>query len=95
MAEVPHISRTHLLLASPKLGFIGFGGGFVMIPMLQSEVVNGHHWLTAKEFAHSMATGQLKPGPVVITATFVGCKAAGLLGAWVASTAVVGLFLQS
>jgi chromate transporter len=71
-----------------RVGLVTFGGGFVMIPMLQSEVVNGHHWLTAKEFADGMALGQLTPGPVVITATFVGYKVAGLLGAWVASTAV-------
>jgi len=59
-----------------------------MIPMIQHEVVSGHEWLTAKEFADGMALGQLTPGPVVITATFVGYKVAGLLGAWVASTAV-------
>lgn len=71
-----------------RVGLVTFGGGFVMIPMIQHEVVSGHQWLTSKEFADGMALGQLTPGPVVITATFVGYKVAGLLGAWVASTAV-------
>jgi chromate transporter len=71
-----------------RVGLVTFGGGFVMIPMIQKEVVNHYHWLTAKQFADGMALGQLTPGPVVITATFVGYKVAGLVGAWVASTAV-------
>jgi chromate transporter len=71
-----------------RVGLVTFGGGFVMIPMIQHEVVDARHWLTAKEFADGMALGQLTPGPVVITATFVGYRVAGLLGAWVASTAV-------
>ena len=77
-----------LALLFLRVGLVTFGGGFVMIPMIQHEVVSGHEWLTAKEFADGMALGQLTPGPVVITATFVGYKVAGLLGAWVASTAV-------
>jgi chromate transporter len=77
-----------LALLFLRVGLVTFGGGFVMIPMIQHEVVSGHQWLTAKEFADGMALGQLTPGPVVITATFVGYKVAGLLGAWVASTAV-------
>ena len=71
-----------------RVGLVTVGGGFVMIPMIQHEVVDLHHWLTAKEFADGMALGQLTPGPVVITATFVGYRTAGLLGAWVSSTAV-------
>jgi chromate transporter len=71
-----------------RVGLVTFGGGFVMIPMLQHEVVDARQWLSAKEFADGMALGQLTPGPVVITATFVGYRVAGLLGAWIASTAV-------
>jgi chromate transporter len=77
-----------LALLFLRVGLVTFGGGFVMIPMIQHEVVSGHQWLTAKEFADGMALGQLTPGPVVITATFVGYKVAGLVGAWVASTCV-------
>jgi chromate transporter len=77
-----------LALLFLRIGLVTFGGGYVMIPMIQHEVVGGYHWLTNKEFADGMALGQLTPGPVVITATFIGYKIAGLVGAWVASTAV-------
>lgn len=69
-------------------GAITFGGGFVMIPLLEQEVVTQAGWLTSQEFADAMALGQVTPGPVVITATFIGFKAAGLVGAIVATLAI-------
>jgi chromate transporter len=75
-----------------RMGAITFGGGFVMIPLIESEVVNARHWLTHQEFADATALGQITPGPVLITATFVGYRVAGTLGALVAT---VSVFLPS
>ncbi len=52
-----------------------------MIPEIQNEVVSSHHWLTHQEFADAAALGQITPGPVLIMATFVGYRVAGILGA--------------
>jgi len=73
-----------------RAGALTFGGGFVMIPLLEAELVRGRGWLTPHAFADAMALGQITPGPVVITATFVGYRIAGLSGA-VLSTAAVFL----
>lgn len=64
-----------------RIGAVTFGGGFVMIPEIENEVVNSHHWLTHQEFADATALGQITPGPVLIMATFVGYRVAGILGA--------------
>ena len=64
-----------------RIGAVTFGGGFVMIPEIQNEVVSSHHWLTHQEFADAAALGQITPGPVLIMATFVGYRVAGILGA--------------
>ena len=71
-----------------RAGAVTFGGGFAMIPLLESELVRIHGWLTPHEFADAMALGQVTPGPVVITATFVGYRVAGILGALVATVSV-------
>jgi len=60
----------------------------VMVPLIESEVVNNHHWLTHQEFADAFALGQITPGPVLITATFVGYRVAGTLGALVATISI-------
>lgn len=73
-----------------RAGALTFGGGFVMIPLLEAELVRGQGWLSPHAFADAMALGQITPGPVVITATFVGYRIAGLSGA-VLSTAAVFL----
>jgi len=59
-----------------------------MIPLIEGEVVNTHHWLTHQEFADATALGQITPGPVLITATFIGYRVAGTLGALVATLSV-------
>jgi chromate transporter len=71
-----------------RMGSVTFGGGLVMVPLIESEVVNNHHWLTHQEFADAFALGQITPGPVLITATFVGYRVAGTLGALVATISI-------
>jgi chromate transporter len=75
-----------------RIGSVTFGGGFVMIPQIEADVVDINHWLTRDEFADGMAFGQITPGPVMITATFIGYKVAGIVGA-VAAT--IAAFLPS
>jgi chromate transporter len=75
-----------------RIGTVTFGGGFVMVPLIESEVVNARHWLTHQEFVEAFALGQITPGPVLITATFIGYRVAGTLGALVAT---VSIFLPS
>ena len=75
-----------------KTGTFIFGGGLVIIPLLEYDVVEQLHWLTRSEFLNGIAIGQLSPGPVVLTAAFVGFKVAGVWGALVAS---IGIFTPS
>ncbi|MEM9907618.1 MAG: chromate efflux transporter [Cyanobacteria bacterium P01_D01_bin.44] len=81
-----------LLFFFLKVGAFIFGGGLVIIPLLEFEVVDRLHWLTLNEFIDGIAIGQLSPGPVVITAAFVGYKVAGVLGALVST---IGIFTPS
>ncbi len=92
LAAMPILAKLGLLLALSsvflRMGAVTFGGGFVMVPLIESEVVRTNHWLTRQEFADATALGQITPGPVLITATFIGYRVAGTLGALVATVAV-------
>jgi chromate transporter len=68
-----------------KVGALSYGGGFVIIPLMQADAVDAYGWMTRSEFADAVAYGQLTPGPVVQTVAMVGWAAAGLPGALVAS----------
>ena len=65
-----------------------FGGGYVVIPALHELFVENLGWLTSAEFADGIAIGQITPGPIFITATFIGYKVAGIMGALLATIAM-------
>ena len=78
----------HIALTMLKIDIFAFGGGFAALPLMLHEVVNVREWLTAPVFMDGIALGQVTPGPIIITATFVGFMAAGFAGAVVATFAV-------
>jgi chromate transporter len=67
-----------------KVGALSFGGGFVIIPLMQADAV-GRHWMTSAQFLNAVALGQITPGPVVQTVAAVGYAAAGVPGGLLAS----------
>lgn len=68
-----------------KVGALSYGGGFVVIPLMQADAVDHHHWMTSAEFLNAVALGQVTPGPVTHTVAVVGYAAAGLGGALLAA----------
>jgi len=86
LAFAPVLAQLNLIFM--KVDLMAFGGGFTTIPLIQREVVDRFGWVTTREFIDGIALGQVTPGPIVITATFVGYKAGGLLGALLGTIAV-------
>jgi chromate transporter len=81
-----------LVLFFLKAGALTFGSGLVIVPFLQQGVVQEYGWLNERDFLVAVAVGMISPGPVVITATFVGYLVSGF---WGALAATIGIFLPS
>jgi len=77
-----------LALLMLKIDFFAFGGGFASVPLMLHEVVDARGWLDSQTFMDGIALGQVTPGPIVITATFVGYQVAGLAGAVVGTLSI-------
>jgi chromate transporter len=73
-----------------KVGALSYGGGFVIIPLMQQDAVNTYHWMTGGQFLSAVALGQITPGPVVHTVAVVGYAAAGIGGGLLASLVAFG-----
>ena len=79
-----------LFLVFAGMSVMMFGGGYVFIPLIQKIVVDGHGWVTNQEFIDAIAMSQVTPGPILVSAAFIGLKVGGFAGA-VAAT--LGIFI--
>lgn len=85
-----HGTLLTLFLVFLKIGAVMFGGHYAMIPILKDDVIGKYGWISEKEFLDLWAIAESTPGPTALnTATYVGYKVAGLLGAVVATLGVV------
>jgi len=84
-ARRPLLSLGSLAWVAFKVGALSYGGGFVIVPLMQGDAVHRHHWLTAAQFTTAVALGQVTPGPVVHTVAAVGYAAAGVGGGLLAA----------
>lgn len=80
--------QKELIFTLSTISITLFGGGYVIIPIMQDIIVSGLQWLSEKEFVDAIAMGQLTPGPIFISATFVGLKVGGIIGAITATLAI-------
>ncbi len=94
LAALHHINRQlyELAMMMIRIDLFAFGGGFASLPLLFNEVVSVRQWLAGPTLLDGIALGQVTPGPIVITATFVGYLLHGTIGAGVAT---LGVFLPS
>jgi chromate transporter len=82
----------HLAVLMSKIDLMAFGGGFGSVPLMFHEIVEVRSWMDGPTFLNGIVLGQFTPGPIVITATFVGYLVKGFPGALVAT---IGVFLPS
>lgn len=71
-----------------RIGMIFFGGGYVLIPLLQHLLVNQYKWLSLQEFLDGVAISQLTPGPLAMLATFTGVRVGGFFGGLIATVCI-------
>jgi chromate transporter len=85
------LNRTlfELSLLMLRIDLFAFGGGLASVPLMLHEVVEIRHWMDPKTFMDGIALGQVTPGPIVITATFVGYSVQGFWGALVATASIL------
>ncbi len=88
IAAAQHSTISQLTFEMLKIGAVAFGSGFTILPLLQQSVITSHHWLTLKQFADGIALGQITPGPILITATFIGYKIGGIIASALATFAI-------
>ena len=87
-----------LFLSFLEVGLFSIGGGYAAIPIIQNQVVEKYAWLSLNEFTDLITIAEMTPGPIAVnSATFVGIKIAGILGAIVSTLAVIlpSLFIVS
>ena len=79
-----------LFLSFLQIGALSFGGGYAAMPLLESQIVTSHSWLTMTEFANLVTIAEMTPGPIAVNAaTFVGTKIGGVPGALVATAGCI------
>jgi chromate transporter len=78
-------STAGLAWTALKVGALSYGGGFVIVPLMQDDAIDRHGWMTEREFLDAVALGQITPGPVLHTVAAVGYAAAGVGGALLAA----------
>ncbi|HUD70308.1 MAG TPA: chromate efflux transporter [Acidimicrobiales bacterium] len=74
-----------LAFVAVKVGALSYGGGFVIVPLMQHDAVSTYHWMSGAQFLNAVALGQVTPGPVVQTVAVVGYAAAGVGGGLLAA----------
>jgi chromate transporter len=99
LAMLPTIGAAHLAAlgglgalawVAVKVGALSYGGGFVIVPLMQHDSVSTYHWMTSTQFLLAVALGQITPGPVVQTVAVVGYAAAGVGGGLLAALIAFG-----
>jgi chromate transporter len=92
LGTVPRVTEWRLFLVFLEVGSVLYGSGYVLLAFLQRRLVDGLGWITTQQLLDAVAVGQITPGPVFTTATFIGWQIDGAVGAAVAT---VGIFAPS